>query len=72
MDKMLPKRLILALGEIRRIGIFQEFCKSERFDEHGIISRTHDSAMFSLESDLLPDGYAYQVPEGYTIKGFND
>jgi hypothetical protein len=66
--KKMPKRIILTIGEIKRIGIFRDFCKSERFDENGVVSRTHDSAMFSLESDLLPAGYIYELPEGYTIE----
>lgn len=72
MRKVLPKRIILTIGEIKRIGIFKEFCKSEDFDENGIICRTHDDTIFSLESDLLPDSYFYKVPDGYVIKGFND
>jgi hypothetical protein len=72
MDKVLPKRIILTIGEIKRIGIFKEFCKTERFDEHGIISRTHNDGIFSLYSTILPIDYDYQVPEGYVIKGFND
>lgn len=72
MSNKLPERIILPLGELKRIGIFKEFCKSEIFDEEGIISRVADDAMFSFDSYLLPDGYKYEVPEGYIIKGFND
>lgn len=72
MEKVLPERIILTIGEIKRIGIFKEFCQSECFDEYGVISRTLDDGLFSLDSKLLPKDYSYEVPKGYTIKGFND
>jgi hypothetical protein len=72
MDKELPERIILTIGEIKRIGIFKEFCKSERFDEYGVVSRTHEDGLVSLDSKILPKDYSYEVPKGYTIKGFND
>jgi hypothetical protein len=72
MDKVLPERIILTIGEIKRIGIFKEFCKSECFNEFGVISRTLDDCLFSLYFNILPKDYDYQVPEGYVIKGFND
>jgi len=57
MNEVLPKRVLLTLGEIKRIGIFEEFCDSEKFDKRGIITGVSDDAMFSIKSKLLPDGW---------------
>lgn len=70
--KKLPERVILSFGEIKRIGILSEFCESEYFSENGIIALATDDMVFSLDSNILPENYDYKVPEGYTIKGFND
>jgi hypothetical protein len=66
-----PKRIILTMGEIKRIGMFSEFCKSEQFEEDGAIQLASDDMMFSLNSDILPKDYSYKVPKGYIIKGYN-
>jgi hypothetical protein len=70
--KKLPSRVILNFGEIKRIGILSEFCKSECFSEDGILRLATDDMMFSLDSSILPKDYTYEVPKGYVIKGFNN
>lgn len=71
MAKQLPKRLILSFEEIKRIGILTEFCKSENFTEEWMIKRCTDDMIFSFYTEILPKGYVYEVPKGYTIQGFN-
>ncbi|MEK3955666.1 MULTISPECIES: hypothetical protein [unclassified Psychrobacillus] len=68
MNRPLPRRLILSLGEIKKIGIFEDFCSSEQFEVDGIISRVSEEAIFAFDSNLLPIDYVYEVPKGYIIQ----
>lgn len=67
--KNLPERVILPFGEIKRIGILAEFCASEELKESSLSNYCNDETMFGLDSSILPEGYVYQVPHGYIIKG---
>ena len=67
-----PKRLILPIKEIRRLGFYEEFCLQEGFAVETVDYHATDDMIFSFNSSLLPKGYKYEVPEGYVVKGIND
>lgn len=70
--KKLPERVILSLGEFKRIGIFSEFCSSEKFPEDFIMEYSTDDMIYSFDSKILPLDYTYEVPKGYKYKGDNN
>lgn len=54
------------------MGVLESFCEREQFNKQGVILRIPDDTMLSIDSDLLPEGYEYKVPEGYIVVGIND